>query len=282
MVRCERPEGRAGDGYDRERMDALRRNNVHLCGRPGARPMVFAHGFGCDQNMWRLVAPAFEDDHRVVLFDHVGMGRSDLSAYDPVRYASLEGYAQDVIEILRTLELRDVVFVGHSVSAMIGVLAAAQEPERFGRLVLVGPSPRYVDDDGYVGGFGRGDIDELLTALESNFLGWSGAMAPVIMGNPDRPELGQELTNSFCRTDPEIAARFARVTFLSDNRADLPRVDVPTLVLQCSEDAIAPAAVGEYVHREIPGSTLVMLRATGHCPNLSAPEETIDAIRAFL
>jgi sigma-B regulation protein RsbQ len=244
--------------------------------------MIFAHGFGCDQNMWRYVAPAFAEDHRVILFDHVGAGGSDLSAYDPERYGSLEGYARDVVEICEALDLEDAVFVGHSVSAMIGVLAAARAPGRIGRLVLVGPSPRYIDDEGYTGGFSRADIEELLDSLNRNFLGWSSAMAPVIVGNPDRPELGEELTASFCRTDPDLAERFARVTFLSDNRADLAGVRVPTLVLQCSDDAIAPQAVGEYVHRSIPGSRLHQLAATGHCPNLSAPDETIAAIRAFL
>jgi sigma-B regulation protein RsbQ len=263
-------------------MDVLERNNVRVSGREGGRTIVFAHGYGCDQNLWRLVAPAFEDEHRVVLFDHVGAGRSDIAAYDPERYASLDGYAADVIEIVRALDAGPVVFVGHSVSAMIGVLAAERAPELFERLVLVGPSPRYVDDAGYVGGFAREDIDELLESLDSNFLGWSSAMAPVIMGNPDRPELGEELRNSFCRTDPDIAARFARVTFLSDNRADLAGVRIPTLILQSREDAIAPPAVGDFVHREIAGSTLVVLDATGHCPNLSAPDETVAAIRAFL
>jgi sigma-B regulation protein RsbQ len=243
--------------------------------------MIFAHGFGCDQHLWRFVAPAFEADHRVVLFDHVGAGASDLSAYDPERYDTLEGYAEDVLEICRELQLSDAIFVGHSVSAMIGVLAATRDPQSISKLVLVGPSPRYIDDDGYTGGFSREDIEELLESLASNFLGWSSAMAPVIMGNSDRPELGAELTETFCRTDPDIAAHFARVTFMSDNRADLAAVRVPTLVLQCSDDAIAPQVVGEYVHREIPDSTLVQLAATGHCPNLSAPEETIAAIRAF-
>jgi len=260
---------------------ARRRNNVVEHGRPDGRPMLFAHGFGCDQNMWRYVWPAFAEDHRVVLFDHVGAGGSDASAFDPRRYASLQGYAHDVLEICRELELTDTVFVGHSVSAMMGVLAAAEEPERFGRLVLVGPSPRYIDDEGYRGGFSRTDIDELLASLDSNFLGWSSAMAPVIMGNSERPELGEELTNSFCATDPEIAARFARVTFLSDNRGDLEDLRVPTLVLQCSDDVIAPESVGRYVHDAIPGSRFLQLSATGHCPNLSAPQETIEAIRAF-
>ena len=263
-------------------MTALRRNNVHVHGATGARPMVFAHGFGCDQNMWRHVWPAFASDHGIVLFDHVGLGGSDVTAFEPSRHSTLRGYAQDVLEICHELDLHDVVFVGHSVSAMIGVLAAIDEPDRFGRLVLVGPSPRYIDEAGYRGGFTRKDIDELLVSMESNYLGWSSVMAPVIMGNEDRPELGEELTNSFCQADPEIARHFARVTFLSDNRADLERVPVPSLVLQCSHDAIAPEEVGRYVYDRLPDGRFRKLAATGHCPNLSAPEETVDAIRAFL
>ncbi|GAA4249374.1 alpha/beta fold hydrolase [Dactylosporangium darangshiense] len=263
-------------------MSVVERNNVRLLGPESAPAMVFSHGFGCDQNMWRFVAPRFAGDHRIVLFDHVGHGGSDLSAYDPRRYASLGGYAEDLLQILAELDLRDVVFVGHSVSAMIGMLAAIDEPGRFRRLVLVGPSPRYLDDDGYRGGFSRSEIDELLDSLDSNYLGWSSAMAPVVMGNAGRTELAEELTNSFCRTDPAIARQFAEVTFRSDNRADLPRVGVPALILQCSEDVIAPVEVGEYVRDNLPGSSLVVLQATGHCPNLSAPDETYEAIRAFL
>jgi sigma-B regulation protein RsbQ len=263
-------------------VSVLGRNNVHVTGREDGPAIVFAHGFGCDQAMWRHVAPAFADGHRIVLFDHVGAGGSDLSAYSQARYGSLRGYADDVLEICRELGLERPVFVGHSVSAMIGALASIAEPERFSSLVMIGPSPRYVDDEGYIGGFSREDIEGLLESLDSNYLGWSTAMAPVIMGNPDRPELGTELANSFCRTDPEIARHFARVTFLSDNRADLPGVPVRSLVLQCSDDAIAPRAVGEYVARQLPASELVLMEATGHCPNLSAPEETIAAIRAFV
>ncbi len=263
-------------------VDVLTRNNVTLSGPVGGRPMVFAHGYGCDQNMWRFVAPAFESEYRTVLFDFVGAGGSDLSAYDPRRYGGLQGYAADVLDVLRALDARDAIFVGHSVSAMIGVLAAAREPDRFSALVLVAPSPRYIDDEGYAGGFAETDIEDLLASLDRNYLGWSSTMAPVIMGNADRPELGAELTASFCRTDPEVAKRFARATFLSDNRADLAGVKLPTLVLQCSDDPIAPDSVGEYVHGQIPGSTLVKLRATGHCPNLSAPAETVTAIADFL
>ncbi|MFF8267884.1 alpha/beta fold hydrolase [Streptomyces sp. NPDC016562] len=263
-------------------MDIMRRNNVKVSGSLGNPVIVLAHGFGCDQNMWRLVAPALAGEFRVVLFDYVGSGGSDPSAWNDERYASLDGYARDVIEVCEALDLRDVTFVGHSVSAMIGVLAAAAAPERLSSLVMVGPSPCYIDDDTYRGGFSAEDIDELLESLESNYLGWSAAMAPVIMGNPERPELGEELTNSFCATDPAMARVFARTTFLSDSRRDLKSVGVPTLVLECSQDVIAPREVGAYVHAAIPGSRLITLDATGHCPQLSAPEATTSAIRSFV
>ena len=263
-------------------MGVVERNNVTLSGAVRGQPMLFAHGFGCDQNMWRFVTPEFEDDYRIVLFDHVGAGRSDLAAYDRAKYSSLTGYADDVLDICRELELRDVIFVGHSVSAMVGVLAAAKEPGRFAKLILVGPSPRYTNEGDYVGGFTQEDIEGLLDSLDSNYLGWSHTYAPIIMGRADRPELGEELTNSFCRTDPEIARHFARVTFLSDNRADLGRVQTPALVVQCSDDIIAPDQVGRYVHENLPDSRFVQLAATGHCPNLSAPDETVAAIKSFL
>ncbi len=262
--------------------DILIRNNVKQFGR-GTQPMMFAHGFGCDQNMWRFVAPAFADDYRIVLFDYVGSGGSDLEAYDPDRYASLEGYADDVLDVVHALDLRDVILVGHSVSSMVGVLAANREPDRFDRLILVGPSPRYINDaPDYVGGFERGDIEGLLETMDRNFIGWANFLAPAIMKNPDRPELGEELTASFCSTDPKIARRFAEATFFADNRADLRNVAVPSLIMQCSDDIIAPREVGEYLHRELPESTLRVLEATGHCPHMSAPEETIRVIREYL
>jgi sigma-B regulation protein RsbQ len=264
-----------------DRSSVRQRNNVKVWGR-GSQAMLFAHGFGCDQNMWRWITPAFEDDYRIVLFDHVGAGQSDLTCYSRTKYAALDGYAADVLEICAAEGLTNAIYVGHSVSAMIGVLAAIREPDRFDKLVLVCPSPRYINDEAYVGGFGRQDIDGLLEFMDSNYMGWSATMAPVIMGNPDRPELGGELTASFCRTDPDIARHFARVTFLSDNRSDLPLVRIPALVLQCSDDAIAPLAVGDYVHAQLPQSHLVIMKATGHCPNLSAPEETIAAMKAYL
>lgn len=244
--------------------------------------MMFAHGFGCDQNMWRFVEPAFESEFKTILFDHVGAGGSDLKAYDKTKYSDLSGYADDVVEIGREAGLKDAVYVGHSVSCMIGALAAQKAPGMFGKLVMVGPSPRYIDDGDYLGGFTAKQIEELLQFLESNHMGWSAQMAPAIMGNPDRPELGAELTNSFCRTDPEIAKAFARVTFTSDNRDDLAKIDVPTLILQCSEDIIASKEVGEFVHRNIAGSEIIILEATGHCPNLSAPDEVVAAMRTFV
>ena len=262
--------------------DILIRNHVTVSGF-GTQPMLFAHGFGCDQNMWRFVAPAFKDDYRVVLFDYVGSGKSDLKAWDPARYASLDGYAQDVLDICHALDLRDVIFVGHSVSSMIGVLAANREPDRFARLIMIGPSPRYINDPpDYVGGFERGEIDGLLETMEKNYIGWANFLAPAIMKNPDRPELAAELETSFCSTDPVIARRFAEATFFADNRGDLAAVQHPSLIMQCSDDMIAPDAVGDYVHRAIAGSTLQKLRATGHCPHMSHPEETIAAIQQYL
>lgn len=263
-------------------MDIRRRNNVTVTGCVDGPVLLLAHGFGCDQNMWRLVLPTLAETYRVVLFDYVGAGQAIPSAWDEQRYSSLDGYAQDVLEVLEELDLRDVTFVGHSVSAMVGVLAAAKAPERIARLVMVAPSPRYIDEDGYRGGFSAEDIDELLDSLESNYLGWSAAMAPVIMGNDDRPELGQELTASFCATDPAMARVFARTTFLSDSRKDLETVTAPTLILECRQDVIAPREVGAYVRDAIPGSLLVTLEATGHCPQLSAPEATAGAIVDFV
>ena len=262
--------------------DVLRRNNVKTSGS-GTQPMLFAHGFGCDQNMWRFVAPAFADDFRIVLFDYVGSGKSDLAAYDARRYSALDGYAQDVLDVVHALDLRDVVFVGHSVSSMVGVLAANQEPDRFAKLIMIGPSPRYVNEaPGYTGGFERSDIEGLFETMDKNYIGWANFLAPAIMKNPEHPELGEELAQSFCSTDPVIARRFAEATFLSDNRADLARLQVPSLVLQCSEDMIAPHTVGEYVHRHTPQSTLRVMKATGHCPHMSAPGETIALIRQYL
>ncbi|UYW24780.1 alpha/beta hydrolase [Methylorubrum extorquens] len=262
-------------------MSVIERHNTKQSGT-GETAMIFAHGFGCDQNMWRYVAPAFEERYRTVLFDHIGAGGSDLSAYDPGRHSTLDGYADDVVELCRALDVRGGVFVGHSVSAMVGILASKKAPELFEKLVLVCPSPCYVDDADYVGGFSRAQVEELLDFLDSNHMGWSQAMAPTIIGNPERPELGEELTNSFCRTDPDIAKRFARTTFLADNRADLQGATARCLIIQCSEDVIAPREVGEYVHRNLANSELVLLDATGHCPNLSAPEATVAAIEAFL
>jgi len=261
--------------------DVLIRNNVKVLGL-GSRPMLFAHGFGCDQNMWRYVTPAFEADHKVVLFDYVGSGKSDRGAYDPAKYATLDGYVDDVLEVCESLDLRDVVFVGHSVSSMVGVLAAAKAPKRFAKLILIGPSPCYINDGDYVGGFERDDIEGLLQMMEKNYIGWASFLAPAVMQNPDRPELAGELEESFCSTDPIIARQFAKATFLSDNREDLRHVDVPALIMQCSEDMIAPNVVGEYVHRHLANSTLRVMSATGHCPHMSHPDETVSIMRGWL
>jgi sigma-B regulation protein RsbQ len=262
-------------------MNVLDRNNVKVFGK-GSQPMLFAHGFGCDQNMWRFITKEFEDDFRIVLFDYVGSGNSDLSAYDAARYSTLEGYARDVLDVIHALDLRDIIFVGHSVSSMIGVLAANEEPDRFEKLILIGPSPRYLNDQSYVGGFERKDIEGLFDMMDRNFIGWANFLAPAIMKNPDRPELGVELTESFCSTDPEIARRFAEATFLADNRADLARVTVPSLILQCSDDMVAPESVGRYLNSELAKSTLRVMKATGHCPHMSHPEETVTLIKQYL
>lgn len=261
--------------------DILRRNNVTIIGE-GAKTMVFAHGFGCDQNVWDYIKDAFSAEYRLILFDYVGAGKSDLSAYDQKRYSTLDGYAQDIIDIYETLQLQDTIFIGHSVSSMIGVLVANRKPSYFKKMIFLGPSPRYLNDEGYNGGFEPDELDGLFQLMDSNYLGWSQSLAPAIMGNQDQPELGQALTNSFCATDPDIARAFARVTFLSDNRSDLAHLRVKSLTLQCSEDIIAPLEVGYYMEQNTPENSLVIMKATGHCPHMSAPNETIDEIKAFL
>ncbi|MBD0284010.1 MAG: alpha/beta hydrolase [Bacteroidota bacterium] len=257
------------------------RNNVKVFGN-GTQPMLFAHGFGCDQNMWRFITPAFENDYKIILFDYVGAGKSDVRAYNPERYASLQGYAKDILEICEELQLSQVIFVGHSVSSMIGLLAAIEKPDYFERLIMVGPSPGYINDGDYKGGFERKDIEDLLETMERNYIGWANFLAPAIMGNKDRPQLGEELTESFCSTDPIIARQFAEATFFSDNREDLKKVSIPSLILQCSEDIIAPPEVGAYLSKNLKNSTLRIMRATGHCPHMSEPEETITLMKEYL
>ncbi len=257
------------------------RNNVKTWGS-GRQTLMFAHGFGCDQNMWRFITPPFEKDYKIVVFDYVGAGKSDVSQYNMERYSNLNGYAMDVLEVCNALQLRDVVFVGHSVSSMIGILAAIKEPSYFSDLILIGPSPCYVNDEGYIGGFERKDIEDLLDTMDKNYIGWANFLAPAIMKNPDRPELGNELAESFCSTDPVVARQFAKATFFSDNRRDLLNLKKPSLIMQCSDDIIAPNAVGDYLHAHLANSTLKILKATGHCPHLSEPEETIAVIKEYL
>lgn len=259
----------------------LKRNNVRLSGK-GAQPMLFAHGFGCDQHMWRFLTPAFEETYQIILFDYVGSGKSDVLQYNRERYASLQGYAQDVLDIIHALQLKDVIFVGHSVSSMIGLLAAAEEPQHFEKLIMLGPSPRYMNEGDYVGGFDKADLEGLMDTMDKNYIGWANFLAPNVMANPDKPELAEELKESFCSTDPKIARQFAEVTFFSDNRADLSKITIPTLILQCADDIIAPKEVGQYVSQHLKGSTLKFMKATGHCPHMSAPDETILLIKEYL
>ena len=261
--------------------DILKRFNVQVKGS-GNTAMLFAHGFGCDQNAWRRITDAFSGDHTIVLFDYVGAGRSDLSAYDEKKYSTLEGYASDILDICNELKIKDAIFVGHSVSCMIGILASLQAPSLFKKMIFIGPSPCYINSEGYTGGFEREEIDTLFEIMEDDYILWSSSLAPKIMGEKQGNELKEELTESFCATDPEIAKAFARVTFLSDNRKDLERVPVESLTLQCSEDIIAPLEVGTYFNAHTPGNTMVALKATGHCPHMSAPEETIEAMKAFV
>lgn len=258
-----------------------KRNNVTIKGK-GQQAILFAHGFGCDQNMWRFVSPAFEENYKIILFDYVGCGKSDLNAYNIERYSNLNGYAQDILEVCEALELSDVIFVGHSVSSMIGLLAATENPDMFSCMVFIGPSARYINDMGYTGGFSREDIEGLLDVMDNNYMGWANFLAPVIMKNDDQPELTKELEESFCSTDPVITRKFAEVTFFSDNRNDLASLTMPVLILQCSDDAIAPDEVGLYIHSQIKGSTFERMEATGHCPHMSHPNETISLIQKFL
>lgn len=260
----------------------VERNNVTITGE-GEIPIMFAHGFGCDKHMWRFITPAFKDDFKIILFDYVGSGNSDISAYESERYGTLDGYAQDILDIIHALELDEVIFVGHSVSSIIGALASIEEPQKFKHLVMIGPSPCYLNDPpDYYGGYDRSTIEELLQLMEKNYIGWANFFAPEVMKNEDKPELTEELEESFCSTDPVIAHEFAKATFLADNREDLPEIDVPVLIIQCENDSIAPLSIGKYVHSQIKESTLEVLPANGHCPHMSDPELTIEAIGNYL
>ena len=261
-------------------MDVLKRNNVKILG--SGRPIIFAHGYGLNQNMWQHITPAFAENNQIILFDHVGAGESDISSYNRTKYNSLHGYAADLIEICETLKLEKPIFIGHSVSSMIGILAAIQKPELFEKIILIGPSACYLNRDGYLGGFNQEDIENLLFTIDENFYGWATSMAPALMNNPEKPDLASDLAKTFCKVKPEIASHFARVTFLTDNRSHLNKVKVPTLILQATEDLVAPANVGQFIKDQITGSQLIKLKATGHFPSLSAPEETIKAIKSFI
>ncbi len=263
------------------RSEILIRNNVTVFGK-GEQVIMFAYGFGCTQNMWRLVTPAFEEHYKIVLFDYVGCGESDHNAYNSGQYSSLDGYAQDILDVCTELKLENVIFIGHSISCMIGLLAAVDQPNLFSSMIFIGPSPRYMNDVGYVGGFSKEDMEGLLEMMHNNFMGWANFLAPAIVRNDERPELAREVEASFCSTDPIITRKFAQVTFFSDNRDNLSKLALPCLILQSSDDAIAPETVGRYTHQMIKDSIFVKMDATGHCPHLTHPDETIAHIQKFL
>ena len=262
-------------------MTITRRNNTHMLGNQGP-VLLYAHGFGCSQGMWGAVTPAFADSHRQILFDYVGSGRSDLAAFDARRYASLNGYAQDVLDVCDAYGLTSgVTFVGHSVSCSVGLLASIARPELFERLVLVGPSPCFLNDPPhYMGGFEREDLEGLLSLMDQNYIGWAQYLAPVVAGADGAGQTAGELSDSFCSTEPAVARVFARATFFADNRADLSRVSRPCLILQHREDALAPLAVGEYLHAHLRGSTLQVLPVAGHCSHMTHPQLVVDAMRS--
>ncbi|MGK7376865.1 alpha/beta fold hydrolase [Planococcus sp. 1R117A] len=261
--------------------EIIKRNNVRVFGQ-GKQMLVFGHGFGCDQYVWSEIAPAFEDKYRVVLFDYVGSGKSDKSAYSTERYGTLHGYKQDLLDLCDALNLENIVFIGHSVSSMIGALASIERPEMIDKLVMIGPSPYYLNESDYYGGFEKSDIDELLDMMEVNYKEWAKYLAPVVMQNEDRPHLAEEFEQILCSNDPVIARNFAEVTFTSDVRSELSKVTVPTLILQPQFDAIAPLEVGRFVHEQIKDSQLIVMDAAGHNPHISHSEETVKLIQAYL
>lgn len=259
----------------------LLRNNVKVSGH-GKRTMIFAPGFGCDQQMWRFVAPAFEEDYRVVLFDYVGSGKSDYEAYSSDKYRDLNGYADDILEICSALGATEVTLVGHSVGSIIGMLASIKKPSIIKNIIMVAPSPCYLNDPPeYFGGFEKEDLEGLIQMMELNFIGWANYLAQLVMKNPERPELSEELEESFCSTDPTVAREFAIATFFSDYRSHLSAIKIPALILQCSDDTIAPVEVGNYMKQQMPHSELKQMKATGHCPHMSHPEETIQLMNEY-
>lgn len=262
-------------------MNVLKRNNVNIIGE-GNQVLLFAHGFGCDQNAWNYIKDSFTKDYKLVLFDFVGAGNSDTTSYNPEKYASLDGYVTDIIEICDAVKIKNVIFIGHSVSCMIGALAAIKRPDLFEKLIFIGPSPCYIKSGDYLGGFDQETIDTLLEVMEEDYISWAKSMAPSIMNTENGSELSTKLTDSFCSIDPDIAKQFAKVTFLSDNRKDLPLIPRESLTIQCSDDMIAPLFVGQYIKENTPNNTLKVIKAYGHCLHMSHPAETIAAINAFI
>lgn len=262
--------------------EILKRNNVNIIGK-GEKTIVFGHGLACDQKIWDTILPYFEEDYQIVLYDYVGSGDSDFSAFDTERYSTMHGYAKDLLEILEAIDVGEVIFVGHSVSAMIGILASIEKPEYFENLILIGSSPRYLNEHpNYHGGYDESDIEELITMMEMNFSGWATLAAANFMNNPDRPLLTEQLIEVYNEEDPAMMKSFAEVVFLSDHRQDLPEVTIPSLIMQCSEDSIVPLESAEYLHKHLKNSKLIVMEATGHYPQISYPEETVNTILEYI
>lgn len=259
----------------------IERNHVRVIGE-GHQIIVMAHGFGCDQNMWQYITPYFKEQYKIVLFDYVGSGKSDMSAYDAEKYNSLHGYKQDLLEVIEALDLEQVIYFGHSVSSMIGLLAAIEQPQKFKQMIMIGPSPCYLNDEHYKGGFEKSDVEDLLSMMEMNFAGWASFMAPFAMGNEGTSPITEELENTFVSCNPQIAKQFAEVTFYSDYRDTIAKLQVPTLIMQCANDSVVPVEVGYYLHKNIKNSELVILDTRGHYPHISEPKLTVELMNNYL
>lgn len=260
----------------------IARNNVKIFGE-GEQTLLLAHGFGCDQNMWRFVKSDLGKKYRLVLFDYVGSGKSDLASFSSEKYSALDGYAENIIDVCRALNLEKVTIVGHSVSSMIGLIASIDSPQYFANMVMICPSPCFLNfPPNYFGGFERKDLEELIDLMDKNYIGWANYLAPLVMGSNNSPELIGEMSGSFCSTDPIIARVFAEATFFSDHRDILPKAKHPALVLQSRVDALASPSVGEYVQNNLPNSKMEIIDAEGHCLHMTCPEKIVQQIIDFV
>ncbi|WP_334063868.1 alpha/beta fold hydrolase [Alteromonas genovensis] len=262
--------------------DIIKRNNVRFFGN-GEVTLLLAHGFGCDQRMWDHLIPYLENDYKIVLFDYVGCGQSDLSAFDKKRYSQLSGYAKDVEEICDALSLSNVIFIGHSVSSTIGMHAAIERPDLISKLIMICPSPCFLNlPPDYMGGFEKDDLEELINLMDKNYLGWASYFAPLVVGEGHDESVKQEMEDSFCSTDPSYAKPFAKATFFADDRYLMPKLGTPTLILQSQDDSLASVEVGRYMNKAIEHSKLIVLEAKGHCLHMTTPEQVACAIGEFL